>query len=199
MGNRYLKRLSTTCIVAKEARHTQEVPESLNSFEDVKGVESSSKWMKVVVVSLIDSTGILVKAGKLEIKIVDFGNILGTLNVSASSIVILFRMSLAEKEDRKNVIGLVTNAKDTCGRSKGGFLEKKSQQFPNEAEGFQEKCKGRDVPVDSNLMERKVQNACALPEELFVPLSVYYLKTDITPATETSSGRDMEFFTLWKR
>jgi hypothetical protein len=33
----------------------------------------------------------LFKAGKLEIKIVDFGNILGTLNALASSIVILFR------------------------------------------------------------------------------------------------------------
>ncbi|KAJ6684955.1 ALPHA/BETA-HYDROLASES SUPERFAMILY PROTEIN [Salix purpurea] len=30
-------------------------------------------------------------------------------------------------------------------------------------------------------------------------LCVYYLKTDITTATETSSGRDMEFFTLWRR
>uniref|UniRef100_A0A6N2KSW6 Fungal lipase-like domain-containing protein n=1 Tax=Salix viminalis TaxID=40686 RepID=A0A6N2KSW6_SALVM len=62
---------------------------------------------------------------------------------------------------------------DTCGRSKGGFLEKKSQQFPNEAECFEEKCKGRDLIVISG--------------------SVYYLKTDITTATETSSGRDMDF------
>lgn len=31
----------------------------------------------------------------------------------------------------------------TCGRSKGGCLEKKSQQFPNETEGFVEQRKGR--------------------------------------------------------
>lgn len=41
--------------------------------------------------------------------------------------------------------------------------------------------------------------AGTVPEELFVPGTVYYLKRIIDIDTHTSSGRGMEFFTLWNR
>lgn len=41
--------------------------------------------------------------------------------------------------------------------------------------------------------------ACKVPEELFVPGTVYYLKRNVDVQTGSSSSSSREYFTLWKR
>jgi hypothetical protein len=53
--------------------------------------------------------------------------------------------------------------------------------------------------TENAVIPEKERNANALPKELFVPGSVYYLKRDINTDAHTISGRGMELFTLWKR
>ena len=70
---------------------------------------------------------------------------------------------------------------------------------------------GKESPaLTSNLVSEKAVatyknrgtgNACAVPEELFVPGSVYYLKRNLDSRSHSHSGSETgrEFFTLWKR
>ncbi|CAK7346435.1 unnamed protein product [Dovyalis caffra] len=120
-------------------------------------------------------------------------------------------MSMVEKADWKGVIGLVTNAKQVV-----SSVQDVAQKLADFAQ-FGSKKNSPDVPItrepltvttvpltskattENAVILEKERNACVLPEELFVPGSVYYLKRDIDADIQTSSGRGMEFFTLWKR
>lgn len=53
--------------------------------------------------------------------------------------------------------------------------------------------------TDNDVILEKEEAASALPEELFVPGTVYYLKRNFDTDGATSNGRGVEFFTLLKR
>lgn len=68
--------------------------------------------------------------------------------------------------------------------------------------------KESSTPKLSSTSNSKTQNATVLkqegddgtvPEELFVPGTVYYLKRDVDTNTRSSDSRGREFFTLLKR
>ncbi|KAJ6920628.1 hypothetical protein NC651_014271 [Populus alba x Populus x berolinensis] len=120
-------------------------------------------------------------------------------------------MSVVEKEDWKSVIGLVTNAKQVVtsiqdvaqkladyakfGSNKNspdGSITRESLAIPAAPSTSKATTENAVIP-------EKERNANALPEELFVPGSVYYLKRDINTDAHTISDRGMELFTLWKR
>lgn len=50
---------------------------------------------------------------------------------------------------------------------------------------------------DDSVAVKNGETACTVPEELFVPGTVYYLKRNLDPSG--GSGKRREFFTLWKR
>ncbi|KAJ4726850.1 Sn1-specific diacylglycerol lipase alpha [Melia azedarach] len=120
-------------------------------------------------------------------------------------------MSVIEKEDWKNVIDLVTNAKQVV--SSVQDVARKLADYAN----FRIKKDSSDVLVEKesstspmvlSTSQLKTQTATVIkkegavgtvPEELFVPGTVYYLKrnVDIHMSSKDSGGR--EFFTLWKR
>ncbi|KAL9357940.1 hypothetical protein Peur_051193 [Populus x canadensis] len=120
-------------------------------------------------------------------------------------------MSVVEKEDWKSVIGLVTNAKQVVtsiqdvaqkladyakfGSNKNspdGSITRESLAIPAAPSTSK-------ATTENSVIPEKERNANALPKELFVPGSVYYLKRDINTDAHTISGRGMELFTLWKR
>ncbi|XP_024457851.2 uncharacterized protein LOC7476900 isoform X2 [Populus trichocarpa] len=120
-------------------------------------------------------------------------------------------MSVVEKEDWKSVIGLVTNAKQVVtsiqdvaqkladyakfGSNKNspdGSITRESLAIPAAPSTSKATTENAVIP-------EKERNVNALPKELFVPGSIYYLKRDINTDAHTISGRGMELFTLWKR
>ncbi|KAL9436043.1 hypothetical protein AB3S75_022164 [Citrus x aurantiifolia] len=119
-------------------------------------------------------------------------------------------MSVVEKEDWKNVIDLVTNAKQVV--SSVQDVARKLADYAN----FTSKKDSSDAlirkesstPKLSSTSNSKTQNANVLkqegddgtvPEELFVPGTVYYIKMDVDTNTRSSDSRGREFFTLLKR
>lgn len=51
---------------------------------------------------------------------------------------------------------------------------------------------------DNSVAVKNGGTACTVPEELFVPGTVYYLKRNLDPQSG-EPGKRREFFTLWKR
>ncbi|XP_021898412.1 uncharacterized protein LOC110815066 [Carica papaya] len=118
-------------------------------------------------------------------------------------------MSVVEKEDWKNVIGLVTNARQMVSSvqdvarklaeyakfrnrkdSSDGSIQKESPVVPLAP------FSSNSAVENTNGLQQK-GGACTVAGELFVPGNVYYLKRSID--TDSNNERGGEFFTLWKR
>ncbi|XP_044501871.1 uncharacterized protein LOC123222911 isoform X2 [Mangifera indica] len=117
--------------------------------------------------------------------------------------------SVIEKEDWKNVLDMVTNAKQMV-----SSVQDVARKFADYAKL---RCKNdsSDVPIrkessfpvisstsksttENAALLKTEQSASTVPEELFIPGTVYYLKRDVD--TKTSSDKEgTQFFTLWKR
>ncbi|KAK4847961.1 hypothetical protein QYF36_007592 [Acer negundo] len=114
-------------------------------------------------------------------------------------------MSVVEKEDWKNVIDLVINAKQVV--SSVQDVTRKLAEYAT----FRRKENSSDIiirdksPVSTSTSRtenagapKKEEAASTVPEELFVPGTVYYLKRNVDTRSSSYSG-STEFFTLWKR
>lgn len=120
-------------------------------------------------------------------------------------------MSVVEKEDWKSVIGLVTNAKQVVTSIQdvaqkladyakfGSNKNSPDGSITRESHAIPAAPSTSKATTENAVIPEKERNANALPEELFVPGSVYYLKRDINTDAHTISDRGMELFTLWKR
>lgn len=111
--------------------------------------------------------------------------------------------SLIDKEDWKSIIGLVTNAKQVVTSVQdvarkltdyANFTSKKSSDDSNRKESHVASGSPPSHATTALQSATGAQNEaarCKIPEELFVPGTVYYLKrhTDSTA----------EYFSLWKR
>ncbi|EEF30021.1 triacylglycerol lipase, putative [Ricinus communis] len=121
-------------------------------------------------------------------------------------------MSVIEKEDWRSVIGLVTNAKQVVSsvqdvaRKLADYAKFRSNKiFPDHpiskasttSPGIITSTSG--ATTEKDMVLEKEGAASTVPEELFVPGTVYYLKKDIDVQTCSRDGRGVEFFTLWKR
>ncbi|PON95079.1 Fungal lipase-like domain containing protein [Trema orientale] len=117
-------------------------------------------------------------------------------------------MSVVEKEDWRSFIDLVTNAKQVVSsvqdvaRKLADYAKfrKTENSSENLVVGKQSSASPRAALTTKTGYETSVAvknggSACTVPEELFVPGSVYYLKRNLS----SHSGSPMEFFTLWKR
>ncbi|XP_007050343.2 PREDICTED: uncharacterized protein LOC18613178 [Theobroma cacao] len=117
-------------------------------------------------------------------------------------------MSVVEKADWKNLIDLVTNAKQVV--SSVQDVARKLADYAN----FKSKKESSDSPIEeestsvllaskskaNNVAElKKDEGAHAVPEELFVPGTVYYLKRNVDNHAESSNNRGREYFSLWRR
>ncbi|XP_038897253.1 uncharacterized protein LOC120085373 isoform X2 [Benincasa hispida] len=112
-------------------------------------------------------------------------------------------MSLIDKEDWKSVIGLVTNAKQVVtsvqdvARKLADFAKFPSKKRSSDDSNRKKSDVASGSPphptaaLQSATATQNEAARCKIPDELFVPGTVYYLKrhTDSTP----------EYFTLWKR
>ncbi|KDP26557.1 hypothetical protein JCGZ_17715 [Jatropha curcas] len=120
-------------------------------------------------------------------------------------------MSVIEKEDWRSVIGLVTNAKQVVSsvqdvaRKLADYAKFRSKKISPDAVIDKESLTspGINLPSkatnDSDISVKKDGPASTEPEELFVPGTVYYLKRNIDTHIYCRNGREVEFFTLWKR
>ncbi|TQD73442.1 hypothetical protein C1H46_041028 [Malus baccata] len=97
--------------------------------------------------------------------------------------------SVIEKEDWRSVIGLVTNAKQVV-----SSVQDVARKLSDYAKfGSSKNSSDNTVAIESG------GAACKVPEELFVPGTVYYLKRNVDAHAGSSNGRRREYFTLWKR
>ncbi|KAB2602256.1 hypothetical protein D8674_003261 [Pyrus ussuriensis x Pyrus communis] len=110
-----------------------------------------------------------------------------------------FAGRVIEKEDWRS--DLVTNAKQVVSlvqdfgsskNSSGGPIIKKTATAPGVP------LNDREV-TDNTVAIKSGGAACKVPEELFVPGTVYYLKRNVDAHAGSSNGRRREYFTLWKR
>ncbi|PON62591.1 Fungal lipase-like domain containing protein [Parasponia andersonii] len=117
-------------------------------------------------------------------------------------------MSVVEKEDWRSFIDLVTNAKQVVSSMQDvarkladyAKFRKTENSSDNLVAGKQSSASPRAALTTKTGYETSVAvktggSACTVPEELFVPGSVYYLKRNLS----SHSGSPREFFTLWKR
>ncbi|KAK0582255.1 hypothetical protein LWI29_023454 [Acer saccharum] len=119
-------------------------------------------------------------------------------------------MSVVEKEDWKNVIDLVINAKQVV--SSVQDVTRKLAEYAN----FRSKENSSDIVIrdkssvfhavstltsrtENSAAPKKEEAASTVPEELFVPGTVYYLKRNVDSRSSSSYSGSTEFFTLWKR
>ncbi|KAG2719098.1 hypothetical protein I3843_03G244200 [Carya illinoinensis] len=114
-------------------------------------------------------------------------------------------MSVIEKEDWKNVINLVTNAKQVVSsvqdvaRKLADYADFRNKTTYSDV-SFREELPAAPVSTlvstsKKNIVIEKEVAASTVPEELFVPGTVFYLKRN----ADTRAGISREFFTLWKR
>ncbi|CAL9023576.1 unnamed protein product [Prunus brigantina] len=120
-------------------------------------------------------------------------------------------MSVVEKEDWRSVIDLVTNAKQVVSsvqdvaRKLSDYAKFGSSKNASDGPVIKKMPTASRVPVnDGEVRDNAVaiENggaACKVPEELFVPGTVYYLKRNVDVQTGSSSSSSREYFTLWKR
>nr|XP_023886816.1 uncharacterized protein LOC111998925 [Quercus suber]POE68144.1 sn1-specific diacylglycerol lipase beta [Quercus suber] len=116
-------------------------------------------------------------------------------------------MSVIEKEDWKNVIGLVTNAKQVVSsvqdvaRKLADYAKFRNNDTSSESSFTKESTTATVLPFTSNTAKEnavvieKEGAVSAVPEELFVPGTLFYLKRN----TDTKAGIGGEYFTLLKR
>ncbi|KAJ8899389.1 hypothetical protein K2173_018363 [Erythroxylum novogranatense] len=110
--------------------------------------------------------------------------------------------TLVEKEDWKSVVGLVTNAKQVVSsvqdvaRKLADYAKFKSKNCSDTPSGKQSLC----VTAENAVTYEKKETG-SVPEELFVPGTVYYLKRSIESDSGGGNdrGRSIEYYTLWKR
>ncbi|KAI7990822.1 Sn1-specific diacylglycerol lipase alpha [Camellia lanceoleosa] len=106
-------------------------------------------------------------------------------------------MSALEKEDWRNVIGLVSNAKNVV-----SSVHDVARKLADYAKfGGQTKVSGvsstSKAARESAVLGKKDS---AMPEEeLFVPGTLYYLKRNIVDNRSSSNEKGRKFFTLWRR
>ncbi|KAL7226445.1 hypothetical protein ACSBR1_021525 [Camellia fascicularis] len=106
-------------------------------------------------------------------------------------------MSALEKEDWKNVIGLVSNAKNVV-----SSVQDVARKLADYAKfGGQTKVSGVS---STSKAAREIavlgKKDSAMPEEeLFVPGTLYYLKRNIVDNRSSSNEKGRKFFTLWRR
>ncbi|KAM7255934.1 hypothetical protein ACFE04_011675 [Oxalis oulophora] len=114
-------------------------------------------------------------------------------------------MSVIEKEDWRNVIDLVTNAKhfmssvqDVARKladyAKFGENKDSSESPSHDVIKPTSKVSPGNQPAPIN-----EEAASPVPEELFVPGTVYFLKRNIDTSLNNNDERRSSYFTLWKR
>ncbi|XVF32421.1 hypothetical protein REPUB_Repub17cG0081100 [Reevesia pubescens] len=113
-------------------------------------------------------------------------------------------MSVVEKGDWKSVVDLVTNAKLVVSSVQdvackladyAHFKSKKeSSNSGSTSVSSASKLKTKNVAVLQN-----EEGAYTVPEELFVPGTVYYLKRNVDDHAKSSDNRGSEYFSLWRR
>ncbi|XVF71969.1 hypothetical protein PTKIN_Ptkin12aG0082900 [Pterospermum kingtungense] len=116
--------------------------------------------------------------------------------------------SVVEKADWKSVVDFVTNAKlvvssvQDVARKLADYAQFKSKR---ESSDNAIKSESTSVLSTSKLETKNVavphkgEGAYTVPEELFVPGTVYYLKRNIDIHAESSDNRGWEYFSLWRR
>ncbi|GMI85752.1 hypothetical protein like AT2G42450 [Hibiscus trionum] len=108
-------------------------------------------------------------------------------------------MSVVEKADWKTVVDLVTNAKLVVS-SVQDVAQKLSDyaHFKSKKESSECAIKTDATSVPLGVL-KKEEGAYKVPEELFVPGTVYYLKRNVESWTESGDNRGQEYFSLWRR
>ncbi|KAJ9176421.1 hypothetical protein P3X46_011733 [Hevea brasiliensis] len=120
-------------------------------------------------------------------------------------------MSVIEKEDWRSVIGLVTNAKQVVSSVQdvawklADYAKFRSNKNSSDGPIYKQSLAASGAnstskaTIVNNSVLKKEGAACMVSEELFVPGTVYYLKRNIDTNASSRNGREVEFFTLWKR
>lgn len=117
-------------------------------------------------------------------------------------------VTVFEKEDWKRIVELVTNAKQVVSsvqdvaRKLADFAKLRGQskfsEIPARKEGVMggPSISSTSISADpaKTLCEEEI--SCSMPEELYVPGTLYYLKRNVVCQR---NGKSEEFFTLWKR
>ncbi|KAL1187978.1 hypothetical protein V5N11_007521 [Cardamine amara subsp. amara] len=107
--------------------------------------------------------------------------------------------SVIEKEEWKSVIDLVTNAKQVV--SSVQDAARKVSDYAN----FGNKKEYLEIPSSKNeksetlIAESTTKDVVKVPEELYVPGAVYYLMRNLRGNPKSASGKQVEYFSLWKR
>ncbi|KAK5813396.1 uncharacterized protein LOC108467565 [Gossypium arboreum] len=110
-------------------------------------------------------------------------------------------MSVVEKADWKSIVDLVTNAKlvmssvQDVARKLADYAHFKSAK---ESSDVAIKTEPTSVPKKVTALQKE-EGAYTMPEELFVPGTVYYLKRNIDDHTGSNDNRGQEYFSLWRR
>ncbi|KAF8401857.1 hypothetical protein HHK36_012804 [Tetracentron sinense] len=120
-------------------------------------------------------------------------------------------MSVIEKEDWKNVIDLVTNAKQVVSsvqdvaRKLADYAKFSSNTNTSDVSvGKQSSAVGRAPSTTKPVADTTAlvkQEGSKMPEELFVPGTLFYLKrkVDADNGSNSNNSKGREFYTLWKR
>ncbi|KAM2911306.1 hypothetical protein FF1_004076 [Malus domestica] len=121
------------------------------------------------------------------------------------------RRRVIEKEDWRSVIDLVTNAKQVVSsvqdvaRKLSDYAKFGSSKNSSGGPIIKKTPTALGVPLndrevtDNTVAIKSGGAACKVPEELFVPGTVYYLKRNVDAHAVSNNGRRREYFTLWKR
>ncbi|KAK9282229.1 hypothetical protein L1049_005143 [Liquidambar formosana] len=120
-------------------------------------------------------------------------------------------MCVLQKEDWKSVIDLVTNAKQVMSSVQDVAWKVAHYAKFRSKTKFSDVSIGKESPtipivhstsnVAAESSTKKEGAAWEMPEELFLPGSMYYLKRNLNThsGSSSSNGKGGEFFTLWKR
>ncbi|RXH87316.1 hypothetical protein DVH24_028816 [Malus domestica] len=131
--------------------------------------------------------------------------------VSSSDGEVTFEGRVIEKEDWRSVIDLVTNAKQVVSsvqdvaRKLSDYAKFGSSKNSSGGPIIKKTPTALGVPLndrevtDNTVAIKSGGAACKVPEELFVPGTVYYLKRNVDAHAGSNNGRRREYFMLWKR
>ncbi|KAL6338214.1 hypothetical protein AAG906_015183 [Vitis piasezkii] len=117
-------------------------------------------------------------------------------------------MTVLEKEDWRSVIGLVTNAKQVVTSVQdvaskladyAKFRSMTDTRFGKESATTPSISSTSKRTAENSAVVRKEAAATKVPEELFVPGTVYYLKRNVETQSSSSNSEGREFFTLHRR
>ncbi|XP_010506071.1 PREDICTED: sn1-specific diacylglycerol lipase beta-like [Camelina sativa] len=107
--------------------------------------------------------------------------------------------SVIEKEEWKSVLDLVTNAKQVVTSVQD--VARKVSDYAN----FGNKKELPEIPSSKNnqseslISETTTKDIVKVPEELYVPGAVYYLMRNLRGNPKSAGGKQVEYFSLWKR